>query len=403
MEVGAWELPPELLTLQRKARDFMRSEVAPVEAILDHDAYAVPRDVLADLQRKARSLGLWCIRSPAEHGGAGLSALGQTVVAEESAQCRMGLSVPACGAFGNDPPNAIFQGTPEQIRKFGVPAIADGERVFVAMTEAGGGSDPARTIQMRAVKRGDRYILNGTKLWVTGGEAARWGIVFARTGDPKERGGITCFIVDKSIKGVTLREQGTMRSFPVYEMEFHDAELPEDYRLGAEGEGFSLGDRWLTVGRIPYSAACIGVARAALDMAVAWAQRRETFKSKLAEKQAIQWMVADSEVEIRAARLLVYQAAWKADLKQEIKVDTAIAKLVSTETAFRVVDRCMQILGSWGVSDELPIERWFRELRIRRISDGPAEVQRMVIARDIFGRAAGAAEQIRFPEQMVRP
>jgi len=138
-------------------------------------------------------------------------------------------------------------------------------------------------------------------------------------------------------------------------------------------------------GRIPYAAGTLGIAQAALDMAVDWARERRTFGSTLAEKQAVQWMIADSEIELRAARLLVYQAAWRADLGQNPKIDSSIAKVVATETAGRVVDRCVQIFGGLGVAAELPLERWYRELRIKRIGEGPSEVQRMVVARHLLG------------------
>src|SRR5207253_6387661 len=141
-------------------------EVKPAEDKLPHDAYELPPDVLERLQTKARDIGLWCVRSPVEYGGAGLNLLGQAMVAEEAAKCRMGAYVPACGAFGADPPNAIYLGTRDQIERYAVPAIAAGRKIFVAISEASGGSDPARAIRTRAERKGDRYVLNGTKLWI---------------------------------------------------------------------------------------------------------------------------------------------------------------------------------------------------------------------------------------------
>ena len=139
---------------------------------------------------------------------------------------------------------------------------------------------------------------------------------------------------------------------------------------------------------MPYAAGTIGVAQAALELAIEWARDRETFRTKLADKQAIQWMIADSEMELRAARLLIYQAAWQGDLGRDLKVDSSIAKVMATETAGRVVDRCIQIFGGLGVSQELPLERWYRELRIKRIGEGPSEVHRMVLARSLLGKPA---------------
>ena len=371
--------------VQDTVRRFMQQEVKPVEDTVEHDAWRLPPDKLLPLQEKARELGLWCLRTPAEFGGAGLSLLGQAVVSEEAARCRMGAYVPGCGAFGADPPNAVFLGTPDQIRKYARPAVERGDKVFVAISEAAGGSDPARSIQTRAERQGDRYVLNGSKMWITGAGGADWGIVFARTGAAGDRGGITCFIVDGDVAGLTVRPIKVIRSYSPYEMHFNDVEVPVENRLGEEGQGFALCERWLVEGRIPYAAGTLGIAQAALDMAVDWARERRTFGSTLAEKQAVQWMIADSEIELRAARLLVYQAAWRADLGQNPKIDSSIAKVVATETAGRVVDRCVQIFGGLGVAAELPLERWYRELRIKRIGEGPSEVQRMVVARHLLG------------------
>jgi acyl-CoA dehydrogenase len=312
--------------------------------------------------------------------------LGQAVVAEEAAKCRMGAYVPACGAFGADPPNAIWLGTPEQKEKYGVAGIRQGRKVYVAISEASGGADPARSIRARAVRKGDKYILNGSKMWITGAEGADWGIVFARTGEQGDRGGITCFIVNGQPEGMSLKEIPVIRSYSPYEITFKDVEIPVEDRLGEEGKGFAVCEKWLVEGRIPYAAGTIGVAQAALQIAIDWARERETFKTKLADKQAVQWMVADSEMELRAARMLTYQAAWIADLgRGDLKVASSIAKVVATETAGRVVDRCIQILGALGVSRELPLERWYRELRIKRIGEGPSEVHRMVLARQLLG------------------
>jgi acyl-CoA dehydrogenase len=382
---GSWELPEELRMLQSTVRRFMQNEVKPEEDKLEHDATRFPPDVLKPLQAKASALGLWCVESPAEYGGAGLSLLGQAVVAEESSQCRMGAYIPAGHAFGWDPPNVIFKGTRAQIEKYAIPTIASGDKTFVAITEASGGSDPGRAIATRAERKGDRYVLNGTKIFISGASESRWGLVFARTGPGKDRGGITSFIVENAFKGFTLRPIPVIRAYYPYEVHLENCEVPVENRLGEEGQGFALAEDWLVHGRIPYAAAVIGIAQAALHLAIEWAKQRTTFRSLLADKQAVQWMIADSEIELRAARLLVYQAAWRADLGYDIKVDASIAKVYATETAGRVVDRCIQIFGGLGVSKEMPLERWYRELRIKRIGEGPSEVHRMVVARDLLG------------------
>jgi acyl-CoA dehydrogenase len=377
-------LPQELKQLQEATRRFMEREVRPAEAGEPHDSYKLPMEKLKSLQAKARKLGLWCVQTPAEYGGAGLNLLAQCLVAEEAVKCKMGAYFPACGAFGSDPPNVIFSGTRRQIETYAIPAIERGETTFVAITEASGGSDPARAIRTRAERRGDRYVLNGTKTFITGASEARWGIVFARTGGPG-RDGITCFIVETARPGLRIAPIPVIRSYFPCEVHFEDYEVPLENRLGEEGKGFALAEKWLVHGRVPYAAATIGLGQKAMEMAIDWARQRDTFGAKLADRQAIQWMIADSEIELRAARLLVYEAAWKADRGEDIKHEASIAKVYGTETAGRVVDRCMQIFGGLGVAREMPLERWYRELRIKRIGEGPSEVQRLVIARNLLG------------------
>jgi acyl-CoA dehydrogenase len=184
---------------------------------------------------------------------------------------------------------------------------------------------------------------------------------------------------------MSIRPIPVIRSYSPYELTFEDVEIPVEDRLGEEGQGFALCEKWLVEGRVPYAAGTVGIAQEALEIAIAWARERTTFGSRLADKQAIQWMIADSEMELRAARLLVYQAAWEGDLGRELKTAASIAKVVGTETAGRVIDRCIQILGALGVARELPLERWYREMRIKRIGEGPSEVHRMVLARQLLG------------------
>lgn len=384
LPLGAWEVPEELALLRDTVSRFMREQVAPVEARQPHDSYELPPADLAALQAKARQLGLWCLASPAAYGGGGIGLLAQVFVAEEAAKCRMGAYVPACGAFGIDPPSVIWLGNEQQIEKYGVAGINRGKKSFVAISEASGGADPARSIQTRAIRKGDRYVLNGTKMWITAAEKAEWGLVFARTGEEGDRGGISCFIVDRDVPGLKVRPIPVIRSYEPFEVHFENVEIPVENRLGDEGEGFQVCQKWLVHARVPYAAGVIGVAQEALRLAVDWVRQRKSFKSFLSDKQAIQWMIADSEMELQAARLLVYQAAWRADLGHDIKIEASIAKVTATETAGRVIDRCIQMFGALGVSKELPLERWYRELRIKRIGEGPSEVHRMVLARHIL-------------------
>lgn len=377
-------LPEELLQIRETTRRFMREKVRPAEEKVPHDSYSLPPELLDPLKDQAKQMGLWAVRAPEEYGGGGMSLLATAVIAEETARCRMGAYVPACGATGSNPPAPILLGTPQQIEKFAIPAIRDGRKAYVAISEASGGADPARSIRTRAVLKGDRYVLNGSKMWITGAATADWGILFARTGEQGQRGGITCFIIDGKPKGMEFREIPVIRSWSPYEIALQDVEIPVEHRLGEEGQGFALCEKWLVEGRVPYAAGTIGIAQEALQIAIDWARERETFRTKLADKQAIQWMIADSEMELRQARLLVYEAALRGDAGLNFKTESSICKVVATETAGRVVDRCVQILGAMGVSKELPLERWYRELRIKRIGEGPSEVHRMVLARELL-------------------
>jgi acyl-CoA dehydrogenase len=385
--LGAWQLPDELRMLQDTVRSFMKNEVRPLEDTLPHDSAGVPAEALATLQTKARGLGLWSLNTPEKFGGAGLGVLGQVVVAEEAAKCRMGAFFPACGAFGGNPPNILFNSAPAQFEKYARPII-DGTagRAFTAISEASGGSDPARAIHCRAERKGDVYLLNGTKMWTTHAGTAKWGVVYARTGEANSRKGITAFIVDANAPGLTKRPIDVMSSYRPYELHFDNVEVPVEDRIDDEGTGFSLASDFLVAGRINYAAGPIGIAQLALERAIEWVQQREVFGSMLADKQGIQWMIADSEIELRASRLLMYQAAWKADLGQDVKVDASICKLYGTETAFRVLDRCVQMFGALGLSAEAPYERWFRDLRVKRLGEGATEVQRMVVARHLLDR-----------------
>ncbi|MFV9452277.1 MULTISPECIES: acyl-CoA dehydrogenase family protein [unclassified Rhodococcus (in: high G+C Gram-positive bacteria)] len=380
---GAWELPEEFRMLRDTVRRFMESEVHPLEATLPHDAAGLPREQLIPLQEKARSLGLWAMQTPEEFGGAGLSVLGQVVVAEEAAKCRMGAFFPALGAFGGNPPNVMYKATEEQFRKYAQPII-DGTatKAYTSISEASGGSDPARAIKLKAVRNGDHYVLNGSKMWTSHAEKADWGVVYARTGEG--RSGISCFIVEKDTPGMSFHRIGVMASFAPYELHFDDVHIPVDNLIGEEGRGFALASDFLVHGRIIYAAGPIGIAQTALDMACRWAKDREVFGGTLADKQGIQWMLVDCEVELRAARLLMYQAAWNADLGKDVRTDASVSKMYGTEVAYKVIDRCIQIHGALGLSDELPLERWFRDLRVKRLGEGATEVQRVVIARDLL-------------------
>jgi len=314
-----------------------------------------------------------------------MDTFSMSVLLEEMSQHRMGLYNPGCGVFGRTPAPFIFAGSPEQIERYALPAMRDGDKTFFAITEPSGGSDPAGAIQTTAVKKDGGWVLNGTKMFISNAHEAEWGVVFARTDRARGRQGISCFIVEKGTPGFTARPIKTIRTVSIpNEVHLEDCYVPADNLVGAEGQGLQLALGGLVKNRFPYAACNLGVAVAAHRMAVDHAKQRATFGVKLSERQAIQWMLVDAEIEIRAARWLIWEGAWKADRGEDAKVEASIAKVYSSEVLGRVVDSAVQVHGGYGVSKEFPLERWYREARVRRIGEGPSEVQRMVVARSLF-------------------
>jgi acyl-CoA dehydrogenase len=382
---AGFRLPDELESLRTQVRRVIRDEIMPIEQRIDPDAPEIPEDDYWRIARKVQAAGMWCMGAPTKVGGGGLGTFAMCVLTEGMAQHRMGLYNPGAGVFGRNPPPVIYAGTDEQIEKYAAGTIRNGWHTFFAITEPSGGSDPAGAIQCRAVRRGDSYVINGTKIFISHAHEAEWGVVFARTDPQAGRGGITCFIIRRSQPGFTPRPFRTIRTSAVpCEVSFEDCEVPMEQRLGEEGQGLNLCLDLLTRLRFPYSACNIGVGVAALRMAIEHAKRRSTFGELLARRQAVQWMLADSEVELRAARWLAWDGAWKADRGEDCRMEASIAKLYSSEVLASVVDRAVQIHGGYGVSKEFPLERWYREARVRRIGEGPSEVHRMVIARNLL-------------------
>jgi alkylation response protein AidB-like acyl-CoA dehydrogenase len=365
---------------------FVREEIVPLEAQLDPDADEVPPDELKRLQKITQDMGLFGLDTPPEYGGPEIDVVTRSLIAMEASQHRAGLYAPCYGAFGGARQAQLFEANEEQKDKYLYPMLRGEKKTFFALSEPSGGSDPARAIQTRAVRDGDDWILNGTKLWISGADRADYGLVFARTGGPG-RSGVTCFIVETEWPGFNVRRVvHTLRSSK-YATEIHleDLRVPHANILGKEGGGFAIANDRLARQRIPYAAECLGAAIKANEMAVEYAKIRETFGATLASRQGIQWMLVENEIDLRQARWLVLDAAARADRSDDFRTESAIAKLVASEAGFRVVDRSMQIHGGLGVAKDLPLERWFREMRIRRIGEGPSEVQKHIIARDILG------------------
>jgi acyl-CoA dehydrogenase len=385
-----YQLSEELVMLREQVRRIIQEEIIPVEHTIDPDADEIPEEDYQRISKMVKDAGLWCMGAPQQYGGGGLNAFAMCVLMEEMVQHRLGLYNPGAGVFGRHVPTPIWAGTEEQIQKYAVTALREGHHTFFAITEPSGGSDPARAIQTRAVRQGDMYVLNGSKIFISHANSGEWGIVFARTDPEAGRRGISAFIVEKDTPGFSARPFKTLRTVAVpNEVSFEDCAIPVTQRIGEEGQGLYLAFDLLTRARFPYSAGNLGIAVAAQRMAVEYANQRKTFGEYLADRQAIQWMLADSEVDIHTSRWLIWAGAWKAVRGEDARVDASMAKLYSSEALGRVIDRSVQIHGGYGVSKELPLERWYREARIRRIGEGPSEVHRMVIARELLrpGRA----------------
>ncbi|MGW6460036.1 acyl-CoA dehydrogenase family protein [Streptomyces sp. NPDC055078] len=385
-----FEPDEEQAALAHTVREFVRKEILPLELELPADSGALPRDERARLIEKTKQMGLYNWNVPAEFGGPGIDVVTRCLLAMEMSQHRAGLYAPCYGVFGGIGGAQLYDAGDDLKERYLYPTLRGEIKGFFALTEPSGGSDPARAVRTRAVRDGDDWIINGTKLWISGAHQADYGIVFARTGDG--RGGLTCFVVDKDTPGFTVsRVIPTLRKVAEpTELSFDNVRVPDTNRVGPVGGGFTVASGRLMELRVPYAAGCLGPAIVAQRMALEYAKIRTTFGKKLAEQQAIQWMLVDNEMDLRSARLLMLDAAAKVDRGEPARDAIAIAKITSSEAAGRIVDRAIQIHGALGVAAELPLERWYRELRIRRIGEGPNEVQRLVVARELLGDIARA-------------
>ncbi len=368
-------------------RRFVREEILPLEADLDPDADELAPADRDRLVEKTREMGLYGLGIPPEYGGPDVDLVTRTLLAVEMSQHRAGLYAPCYGTFGGAGLAQLFEATEEQKERYLYPTLRGEKRGFFGLSEPSGGSDPARAIQTRAVQDGDDWIINGAKLWISGADRADYGLVFARTDADKGRNGVTCFIVDTDTPGFHVRRiVHTLRSAHyATELQFEDMRVPKENILGEVNRGFAIANDRLTRQRIPYAAGCIGVAIKAQEMALDYVPQRQTFGAPLSSRQAIQWMLVDNEIDIKQSLWITLEAANKAHQGEPFRKEAAMAKLVATEAAGRVVDRAMQMFGGLGVAKDLPFERWYREMRIRRIGEGPNEVQRHVIARELLG------------------
>jgi alkylation response protein AidB-like acyl-CoA dehydrogenase len=376
-----FSLSAEERQIRDTIRAFIEKEVMPYEPdVLRNERAGHPAldpEILRDLRLKARKMGFWGINTPEEYGGAALGAVMSAIIAMETGRT----FVPF--AFGGTADNILYAGTEEQKRRYLIPTIEGERRSCFAITEPGAGSD-ARNIRTRAVKDGGEWVVNGEKTFITGGNEADFVMVFAVT-DPEKgaNGGVTCFLVDRDM-GWKSEPIPTMGQWGPASLVFEDVRVPEENILGEPGRGFELAMRWIGQGRYMIPARAVGSAERMLQMAVDYAKIRKSMGQPIAEYQAIQWMIADSQVEIEAAKWLTLYAAWRVQRGADARHASSIAKLNGAIMANQVVDRVLQIHGGMGYTKELPIERWYRELRLLRIFEGTDEIQRRTIARNLI-------------------
>ena len=355
---------------------FVRERIRPAEDALPPDTRELPDDVREALRAEARKLALWCFDTPAKYGGAGLSAFETVVVLEEAVKHKYCFPHAGGGVFGHPPPVVLFRGTDEQIERFARPVVENGWRTFTAIAEPGGGTDPKRAIRTTAVRKGDVYVINGRKQWITNGDRAHLGVVYART-----EAGITAFVVDGKAPGMSSSPIPVLRNHWPVELVLEDVEVPVDNRIGEEGDGLSLAAGWLVRQRLSYAARALGIAEESVRLGIEWMRQRETFGAPIATRQAAQFDLAQARVGINAGRWLTWEAAWIDDSGGDARTASAMAKLHCTETAFGVVDRMMQWFGALGMAKEFPLEHWFRDLRVARLVEGASEILQVQIAR----------------------
>jgi hypothetical protein len=367
--------------LRREIREFAAQEIAPYMAAWD-EASEFPLAAV----KKLGAMGLMGVIIPQEFGGAGLGYVDYVLAIEElsAVDGSVGLTMAAHNSLGT---NHIFlAGNEAQKRKY-VSRLATGEWLAAwALTEPGSGSD-ASSARTTAMKKGDRYVLNGNKTFITNGRYADVVVVIAITDKSKETHGLSAFVIEKGTKGFKAGKKENklgLRASDTSELIFEDCEIPTENLLGAEGEGFIDAMRVLDGGRISIAALSLGIARGALDAALKYVKERRQFGKAIAEFQGIQWKLADMATELDAARLLTQRAAVLKDAGRKVTRESSMAKLFASEVAVHICNEAVQLLGGYGFIKDYPVEKFYRDVKLCTIGEGTSEIQRMVIAREIL-------------------
>jgi butyryl-CoA dehydrogenase len=371
------DLNEEQRLLQRTVREFAEAEVKPLARVIDETG-AFPRESF----RQAAALGLTGVAIAEEYGGAGFDHIAYAIVIEEISR--------VCASTGVilSVQNSLYgetlsrSGTEEQKRRLLVP-FARGERIgCYALTEPQAGSNAA-ALRTVAVRRGNQYVVNGAKAWITSGGVADAAVVFVNTDPAQAEKGITALVVERGTPGFGVGKEEKklgIHATACTELSFTDCAVPVENRLGTEGQGYKIALAALDGGRVGIAAQATGIAQGAFELAVDYAQQRQAFGHAIAEFQAIQFMLADMATEIAAARLLVRRAAWKEDTGARFSADASIAKLFASEMATRATHKAIQVHGANGYSREYSVERMYRDARVTEIYEGTSEIQRLIIA-----------------------
>lgn len=369
--------------VQELVAKFVVRELQPLEAaVLKRESqggkYALTEEELAPLHAKCRDLGLWALESPEEYGGANLPAVALTGVEEELARTITPFIIPP------DSPNLhmlMAVANDEQRAKYLAPYAAGQIKSCIAISEPIAGGDPAGMIT-KAVQDGEAWVINGRKIWVSNVPAADFIILMARTSPGKREQGVTAFIVERGTPGFIIeREIAMIGGRRTYELAFEDCRVPARNVLGGLGAGYAPMQLRLNVRRLQMGARCIGISRRALEMMCGHARQRVTFGVPLADRQAIQWWIADATVKIHACRLMVRDAAARLDRGENVKDVASMIKVHATGMATEIVDRAMQTHGAMGVTKELPLQLFAQQVRLMRVYEGPTEVHMMAIAK----------------------
>jgi acyl-CoA dehydrogenase len=371
-------------------RDFVRNELYPHEREVE-DSGVLREELHLELKAKAIQAGLYAANMPVEVGGAGLDTVTWVLFEKELGRTNYALHYSCVGR----PSNILLACTGEQRERYLLPTVRGERTECLAMTEPGAGSD-LRGMKTLALASGDDFVINGTKHFISHADHSDYTILFAATGEESTARGtrklMTAFLIDMGHPGFEVRpgyKNVSHRGYTNSILEFNDCRVPRSAILGDIHRGFEVANTWLGSTRLQVAATCLGRAERALELSTQWAVDREQFGQQIGKFQGVSFKLADMAIELRAAELLVLEAAWKRDRKIDTDMDMAMAKVKATEMLAMVADEALQIHGGMGLMSDLPLERIWRDARIERIWDGTSEVQRHIISRSLLRPLGG--------------